>query len=164
MWKLYVSGLEWAYQTATEHIEKDMEHRKLYYDRKAHCMDIVVRDIILVCQKVFGTTYKIENRWEITVYIVLEKHDDGMTYKVKKIGDNSEESCKNLHRNMLYPFMSVHEDESDDGARELVNPPSKSLCCSATFLQEAKFGNGISFLDHLKPVITNQVESETQDF
>ena len=129
--------LEWAYQTATEHMEKDMERRKLYYDRKAHCMDIVVGDIVLVRQKVFGTTYKIEDRWEIPVYIVLEKHDNGMTYKVKKIGDNSEESCKNLHRNMLYPFMSVHEDESDDGARELVNPPSKSLCCSATLLQEA---------------------------
>ena len=40
--------LEWAYQTATEHIQKDIERRKLYYDRKAHCMDIVVGDIILV--------------------------------------------------------------------------------------------------------------------
>ena len=100
-------------------------------------MDRVVGDIVLVHQKVFGTTYKIEDRWEIPVYIVLKKHDDGMTYKVKKIGDNSEESCKNLHRNMLYPFMSVHEDESDNRVRELVNPPSKLLCCSATFLQEA---------------------------
>ena len=103
--------LEWAYQIATEHIEKDMERRKLYYDRKAHCMDIVVGDIVIVCQKVFGTTHKIEDRWETPIYIVLEKHDNGVTYKVKKIGDNTEETCKNLHRNMLYPFMSVHEDE-----------------------------------------------------
>ena len=129
--------LGWAYQTATEHIKKDMECRKLYYDRKAHCMDIVVGDIVLVHQKVFGTTYKIKDKWEVPVYIVLEKHDDGMTYKVKKIGDNSGESCKNLHRNMLYPFMSVHEDKSDEGTRKLVNPPSKLLCCSPTFLQEA---------------------------
>ena len=114
--------LEWVYQTATEHIKKDMECCKLYYDRKAHCIDIVVGDIVLVHQKVFGTTYKIEDRWEIPVYIVLEKHDDGMTYKVKKIGDNSEESCKNLHRNMLYPFMSVHEVESDDGAEGIGQP------------------------------------------
>ena len=70
--------LEWAYQTATEHIKKDMERHELYYDRKAHCMDIVVGDIMLVRQKVFGTTYKIEDKWEIPVYIVLEKHDDGM--------------------------------------------------------------------------------------
>ena len=114
-----------------------MERRKLYYDRKAHCMDIVVGDIILVRQKVFGTTHKIEDRWETPIYIVLEKHDDGMTYKVKKIGDNGEETCKNLHRNMLYPFMSVHEDESNDGERESVTPPSMLLCSNAILLQEA---------------------------
>ena len=38
MIKQYVETLgkcqEWAYQTATEHIQKDMERRKLYYDRK----------------------------------------------------------------------------------------------------------------------------------
>ena len=55
--------LEWAYQIATEHIKKDMERRKLYYDRKSHCMDIVVGDIVLVHQKVFGTMYKIEDCW-----------------------------------------------------------------------------------------------------
>ena len=60
-----------------------------------------------------------------------------MTYKVKKIGDNSEDSCKNLHRNMLYPFMSVHEDGDDEEGRELVNPPSKSLRCGTIQLQEA---------------------------
>ena len=123
---------------ATEHIQKDMECRKLYYDRKAHCMNIVVGDIVLVCQKVFGTTHKIEDRWEVPVYIVLEKHDDGMTYKVKKIDDNSEESCKYLHRNMLYPFMSVYGEVcEEEEERELVNLPSKSLCCNAMLLQEA---------------------------
>ena len=129
--------LEWAYQTATEHIQKDMERRKLYYDRKTHCMDIVVGDIILVRQKVFGTTHKIEDRWEVPVYIVLEKHDDGLTYKVKKIGDNSDESCKTLHRNMLYPFMCIQNDESEEERRELVNPPSKLLCYDTNLLQEA---------------------------
>ena len=129
--------LELAYQTATEHIMKDMERRKLYYNRKARCMDIVVGDIVLVRQKVFGTTYKIEDHWETPVYIVLEKHEDGMTYRVKKIGDSSDESCRNLHRNMLYPFMSIHEDEVEEEGREMVNPPSKSLCANATLLQEA---------------------------
>ena len=102
-------------------------------------MNIVVGDIVLVCQKVFGTTYKIEDHWEIPVYIVLEKHDDGMTYKVKKIGDNSEESCKYLHRNMLYLFMSVYGVDGDGEEGELVNPPSKSVCCNAMLLQEANF-------------------------
>ena len=100
-------------------------------------MDIVVGNIVLVDQKVFGTTHKIEDHWEIPVYIVLEKHDDDMTYKVKRIGNSSEESCKNLHRNMLYPFMSVCEDNCEEEEREMVNPPSKSLCFNAVVLQEA---------------------------
>ena len=130
--------LEWAYQTAaTEHIQKDMERRKLYYDRKSHCMDIVVGDIILVCQKVFGTTYKIEDHWEVPIYIVLEKHEDGMTFKVKRIGDSSDDSCKNLHRSMLYPFMSAYEEESDEEGQEVINPPSKSLTVNVALLREA---------------------------
>ena len=100
-------------------------------------MDIVVADIVLVRQKVFRTTYKIEDCWEVPIYIVLEKHDDGMTFKVKRIGDSSEDSCKNLHRSMLYPFMSVHGEDCNEEGQEVVNPPSKSLNVNATLLQEA---------------------------
>ena len=60
-----------------------------------------------------------------------------MTYKVKKICDNSEESCKYLHRNMLYLFMSVRGVVEDEEERELVNPPSKVVYCNAMMLQEA---------------------------
>ena len=59
-----------------------------------------------------------------------------MTFKVKRIGDSSEDSCKNLHRSMLYPFMSIHGEESNKEGQEMVNPPSKSLCVNAV-LQEA---------------------------
>ena len=48
--------LEWAYRTAQVHIEKDATCRKQYSDRKFHCMEIIPGDIVLVRQKVFGTT------------------------------------------------------------------------------------------------------------
>ena len=48
-----------------------------------------------------------------------------------------ENLVKNLHRNMLYPFMSVREDVGEEEERELVDPPSKSLSYNATLLQEA---------------------------
>ena len=51
---------------------------------------MVVGDIVLVHQKVFGTMYKIEDLWEVPIYIVLEKHNDGMMFKVKRIGDSSD--------------------------------------------------------------------------
>ena len=48
-------------------------------------MDIIPGDIVLVHQKVFGTTHKIEDRWEIPVYKVLEKYGDGPGFKVQRI-------------------------------------------------------------------------------
>ena len=51
--------LQWAYNIAKEHIDKDVAQRKLYYDRKYHCMEIIPGDIVLVHQKVFGSNHKI---------------------------------------------------------------------------------------------------------
>ena len=65
--------LEWAYKTAQMHIEKDATRRKQYYDRKFHCMEIIPGNIVLVHQKVFGTTRKIEDWWENPVYQVRSK-------------------------------------------------------------------------------------------
>ena len=45
-------------------------------------MDIIPGDIVLVRQKVFGTQHKIEDRWELPVYKVLEQCGDGPLYKV----------------------------------------------------------------------------------
>ena len=53
--------LEWAYKTAQMDIERDATRRKQYYYRKFHCMEIISGDIVLVRQKVFGTTRKIED-------------------------------------------------------------------------------------------------------
>ena len=36
--------LQWAYQVAKEHIDKDVARRKLYYDRKYHCMETIPGD------------------------------------------------------------------------------------------------------------------------
>ena len=105
--------LQWAYQIAKEHIDKDVAQRKLYYDQKYHCMDIIPGDIVLVRQKVFGTTHKIEDRWEIPVYKVLEKYGEGPVFKVQRVGSISDKSTKNLHRNMLFPFVSLMGVESE---------------------------------------------------
>ena len=89
--------LQWAYNIAKEHIDKDATHRKLYYDRKYHCMEIIPGDIVLVRQKVFGTDHKIADRWEIPVYKVLDKHGDGPVFTVQRIGAGSDTTIKNLH-------------------------------------------------------------------
>ena len=99
--------LEWAFEIAKEHIEKEVGRRKLYYDRKVHCMDIIPGDIVLVRQKVFGTQHKIEDRWELPVYKVLEQCREDPLYKVQKIGVTDGEDLRVLHRNMLCPFIGI---------------------------------------------------------
>ena len=84
--------LEWAFEIAKEHIEKEVGRRKLYYDRKVHCMDIIPGDIVLVRQKVFGTQHKIEDRWELPVYKVLEQCGDDPLYKVQGGGEEGEDT------------------------------------------------------------------------
>ena len=119
--------LEWAFEIAKEHIEKEVGRRKLYYDRKVHCMDIIPGDIVLVRQKVFGTQYKIEDRWELPVYKVLEQCGDDPLYKVQKIGGTEGEDLRVLHRNMLYPFIGIREEENDISVEEVSCLPEKSL-------------------------------------
>ena len=86
-------------------------------------MEIIPGDIVLVRQKVFGTDHKIADRWELPVYKVLERHDDGPVFTVQRIGPGSDKSIKNLHRNMLYPFVSLMGDESEaEPAVEVTDP------------------------------------------
>ena len=86
-------------------------------------MDIIPGDIVLVCQKVFGTDHKITDRWELPVYKVLEKHNDGPVFTVQRIGPGSDKLIKNLHHNMLYPFISLMGDESEaEPAVEVKDP------------------------------------------
>ena len=90
-------------------------------------MDLVPGDIILVRQKVFRTQHKIEDRWELPVYKVLEQCGDSPLYKVQKIGGVGGDDQRVLHRNMLYPFIGVREMNEDDTEEEVRCLPEKSL-------------------------------------
>ena len=98
------------------HIERDATHGKQYYDRKFHCMEIIQEDIVLVCQKVFGTTRKIEDQWKNPVYQVVEKMGEGPVYNIQKLGEQGEISFRELHRNMLHPLMQVVEEPGEANA------------------------------------------------
>ena len=54
---------------------------------------------------------------------MLERHDDGPVFTVQRIGPGSDKSIKNLHQNMLYPFMSLMGDKSEaEPAVEVMDP------------------------------------------
>ena len=86
-------------------------------------MEIIPGDIVLVCQKVFGSNHKIADRWEIPVYKVLEKHGDRPVFTFQRIGPGGDNTIKNLHRNMLYPFISLMGDDGvTEPAVEVMDP------------------------------------------
>ena len=72
-------------------------------------MEIIPGDIVLVCQKVLGTTRKIKDRWENPFYQLMEKMGDGPVYKIQKLGEHGEKSFRELHRNMLHLMQVVEE-------------------------------------------------------
>ena len=103
-------------------------------------MDIIPGDIVLVRQKVFGTQHKIEDRWELPVYKVLEQCGDSPLYKVQKIGGTEGDDLRVLHRNMLYPFIGIREEEKDTSVEEVSCLPEKSLLGShAVALERANY-------------------------
>ena len=79
-------------------------------------MEIIPGDIVLVYQKVFRTTRKIEDWWENPVYQVVEKMGEGPVYKIQKLGEQGEKSFRELHRNMLHPLMQVVKEPGEGQA------------------------------------------------
>ena len=90
-------------------------------------MDVVPGDLVLVRQKVFGTQHKIEDRWELPVYKVIERCGESPLYKVQKIGGVGGDDLRVLHRNMLFPFIGVREMDEDNPEEEVRCLPVKSL-------------------------------------
>ena len=44
---------------------------------------------------------------------------DSTLYKVQKIGGIGGDDLRVLHRNMLYPFVGIREEEKDDSEEEV---------------------------------------------
>ena len=61
------------------------------------------------------------------VYKVLEQCNDSPLHKVQKIGGTEGDDLRVLHRNMLYPFVGIREEEKDASVEEVSCLPEKSL-------------------------------------
>ena len=52
--------------------DKESQRQKRYYDYKMHCQKLVVGDVVLVKEKGSSGNYKINDKWELHTYTVLE--------------------------------------------------------------------------------------------
>ena len=92
------------------------ERQKRYYDRKMCCQKLIIGDVVLVKEKGSSSNYKINDKWEMNPYTVLEhmKDNEGKQMPVFQLREIIKEGVpceKTLHRNMLYPFQSVEETD-----------------------------------------------------
>ena len=73
-------------------------------------MKIVLGELVLVRVKAFGPDHKIADRWEQVPYQVLEQHNNTPVCRVQSVNDDRDDNICTLHRNMLFPFQSLHDD------------------------------------------------------
>ena len=64
--------LQWSYKLAQEHMKKQAEKARKYYDRRVRCSKLEPGDLVLVKRFGFRGKHKIQDRWENHVYEVLE--------------------------------------------------------------------------------------------
>ena len=98
-------------------MKKSLNVKKLYYDRKMRCQKLVIGDVVLVKETSSSGNYKINDKWELNPYTVVEHMEDNKgqpipVYRIKEIVKKGNPQEKVLHRNMLYPFHSVQETQN----------------------------------------------------
>ena len=108
--------LNWAFKVAKETNDHEALHQKQCYDRCIHCQKLLPGDLVLVKQKGSSGNYKIDDKWELNPYRVLEQmlNDKGRLtpiFKIKEIVKEGAPRLRTLHRNMLYPYRSVTEND-----------------------------------------------------
>ena len=109
--------MNWAFKVAKETSDKEALHQKQYYDRKMRCQKIIPRDLVLVKQKGSSGNYKIDDKWELNPFRVMEqmKDDKGKltpVFKLQEIVQEGAPHLKTLHQNMIYPYRSVIIDDT----------------------------------------------------
>ena len=109
--------LNWVFQVAKDTNEKESKRQKLYYDCKMHCQKLEIGDVVLVKETSSSGNYKINDKWELNPYTVVEHMEDNKgqptpVYRIKEIVKKGNPREKVLHRNMLYPFHSVQEAQN----------------------------------------------------
>ena len=66
------SRLKWPYVVAQSRNEKEAARQKKYYDLKVCCTPLWIGGVVVPRQKSFRGKAKIQDRWDSTLYEVIE--------------------------------------------------------------------------------------------
>ena len=105
--------IEWAYKTANEVVKKEQEQNKWHYDCKVRCTKLNEGDKVLLKYTAFKGKHKIQDRWENTIYEVMEQPLGKIpVFKIQSM--KGDEKTKVVHRNLLLPLFSDPSDQTSE--------------------------------------------------
>ena len=130
-----VKDLQGAMLIAQEHATKEQHRHAELYNRSAKGPAIDIGDRVLVANKKERGKRKVADRWESTVYTVVDRNAETHTYKIRDTATGKE---RVVHRNML---MLVNFLPMDDTSI-LTDPGSSSPSA-----QLSKSGNDSASMD-----------------
>uniref|UniRef100_A0A672M491 Gypsy retrotransposon integrase-like protein 1 n=1 Tax=Sinocyclocheilus grahami TaxID=75366 RepID=A0A672M491_SINGR len=109
-----VKDLKEALQIAQEHATKEQKRHAELYNRRVKGLDIDIGDQVLLANKTERGKRKVADRWESTVYTVVDRIPDIHTYRIRNPATGQE---KVVHRNllMLVNFLPVTMKNSLSG-------------------------------------------------
>ena len=114
------SRLKWSYGVAQCRNEKEAARQKKYYDLKVHCAPLKVGDVVVPRQKSFRGKAKIQDRWDSTLYEIIEiPYPDMPVFKIRPHGD-PEAKPRILHWNLLQPIRQIEASKVEE---HKVSPP-----------------------------------------
>ena len=104
--------LKWAFGRAKDYNEKEMNHHKVYYDKRTKCISLNLDDIVMVRVKVFGSDRNVADKWEQNPYTVIQQMNDKPVFKVRPVDTTDNKRDRVLHQNMLFPLQSVGDEDN----------------------------------------------------
>ncbi len=102
-----VKDLKEASMIAQEHATKEQKRHAELYNRRVKGLVIEIGDQVLLANKTERGKKKVADRWESTVYTVVDRKPDTHTYRIRNPSTGQE---KVVHRNllMLVNFLPVN--------------------------------------------------------
>ncbi|KAL1277386.1 hypothetical protein QQF64_024059 [Cirrhinus molitorella] len=106
-----VKDLKEALLIAQKHATKEQKRHTELYNRRVKGLDIEIGDQVLLANKTERGKKKVADRWESTVYTVVDHKPGAHTYRIRNPSTGQE---KVVHRNllMLVNFLPVNVENS----------------------------------------------------
>ncbi|XP_060570274.1 uncharacterized protein LOC132728619 [Ruditapes philippinarum] len=104
--------LQYAYRLAGDVAKKRADQNKKQYDRRVRENKLVVGDIVLVRKVNLQGRQKLADKWEKDPFVIIDiPFPEQPVYKVQL--ESRKGPVRTLHRNMLLPFISIPEEDTD---------------------------------------------------